>query len=158
MEGGSISMPFIAIDELIYFAVQFVSFFLLTFMGSILKEIYDTNSSPDHEFSAYKVFNGTIVGTIMCIIIHEYYLDSYNWKLMVAVGFLTGLIGSEIFVRFSNIKGVKTILEVILNRKLPDIEESAEAKENDAVSNKETTLVKQTPKVHIHLYKDENKK
>ena len=145
-------MQEIEINELLLFAVQFVSFFILSFMGAIIKEIYNTNSASDHDFSAYKVFTGTILATILSIVVQDYCLEEYGWKLMVAVSFLLGLCSSELFEKITSLNGIKRIIELFIGRKLPDIEEVDEDEKEQEYKH-----IKPVPKVHINIYHNDEK-
>lgn len=121
---------FVTLDGIQYL-VNFASYFIFSFMGSLLKEIYNTNNDSDHEFEPYRVVTSTIIATLVALAIKEYYketLDQY-WGIMGIISLILGFVGFELFYHISSIKALKKFIKSIKDDKeLPDEPEVEESK------------------------------
>ena len=100
------------VGDNVYCAIEFVSFFIFSFTGSLLKEIYNTNADNGHNFGAQNVLLSTIVATLCSVAFRNYFLiEQSSWGIMAFVSFVFGLIGFEIFVNLSSIDGIKKLVQ-----------------------------------------------
>lgn len=109
---------FLEIDNvLLKYAVQFISYFIFSFTGALLKEMHyaNTTKNRNYEFTAYKVVAGTLVGTFLSIAIQDYFEDSMisHWENMAFISFVLGLIGFELFTKLSSIAGIKSLVKEV---------------------------------------------
>ena len=95
----------------LFYFVEFVTFFIFSFIGSLLKEIYNTNSDVNHEFGAHRVISSTFVATLASMAFKAHYLDDPSWALMAFITFVFGLVGFEIFKNLSSIDGIKRMIK-----------------------------------------------
>jgi len=146
----------VSIDNIIQintinFMLEFASYFIFSFVGSLLKEIHNTNTNENHTFEAYRVVTSTIVASFLDIGIKIYYadmLDTY-WGLMAPISLVLGLIGFELFWYLSSITRLKKLLKFITSD-----EESSTKSTNDDDSNDENNK----PKNCINSLEDHKRK
>ena len=90
--------------------IEFIGCLIFSFMGSILKEIYNTNSIIGYEFEPHKVISSTIVASLSSAAFKIYVLDNPSWELMAFVTFTFGLLGFELFKDLSTVDGIKRLI------------------------------------------------
>ena len=106
----------ISLDTLQYL-VNFTSYFIFSFMGSILKEMYNTNTDTKHEFDPYRVITSTIIASLAALAVKEYFketLDQY-WGIMGIISLILGFVGFELFHHISSIKALNKFVTSIKN-------------------------------------------
>ena len=96
-----------------FYFIQYISYFIFSFIGSFLKEIYNTNNDYDYEFDPYKVISGSILSTFASVGFRHYYYEYVDWELMSIVSFLFGLIGYEIFTKLTSLEDIFSFIERI---------------------------------------------
>lgn len=137
----------IDLTEALSYAVQFLSFFVLSFAGAFITEIHNANTRDNYEFAAYKVVNGTITATLLSFAVREYYWDSTisHWAIMIFISFILGLIGYELFTHLSSIAGIKALIHTHneINEELDNSKD-----ENSNIEQKEIDIKK--IKIHKH--------
>lgn len=103
----------INLSDVLSYAVQFLSFFVLSFAGAFTTEIHNANTLDDYEFTAYKVVYGTIVASLISFAVHEYYLGTVisHWEIMILISFILGLIGYELFMHLSSLAGILSLFK-----------------------------------------------
>lgn len=116
--------------------VNFASYFIFSFVGSLLKEMYVTNSNRKYRFEPYKVVISTIVASLIAVAVKEYYteiLDQY-WGIMGIISLILGFIGFELFYYISSIRGIRKVIGIFYSK-----EESILDSVDEVLDNKETT-------------------
>ena len=96
----------------VYYIIEFIGFFIFSFTGSFVKELYLTNTSNgEHEFVPYRVIMSTLIASFGSLAFKGYFLNTpeHSWMIMIFVSFVFGLLGFEIFQRLSTIDGVKSL-------------------------------------------------
>lgn len=103
-----------AIDS-IQHVVNFASYFIFSFIGALLKEMYRTNNSRGYSFEPYKVVTGTIIAMLLSVAIKAYYAEFFDqyWGIMGIVCLCLGCVGFELFRYISTIKGIRSVIAVI---------------------------------------------
>ena len=93
-------------------AVQFISYFLFSFLGAFLKELHYANNKTDYEFAAYKVVYGTIVATFISVAFREYFIDDVysHWEIMAFVSLVFGMLGYELYGYLSTVDGFRNLI------------------------------------------------
>jgi uncharacterized protein YacL len=139
-----------AMIETIQKLVDFASYFIFSFIGSLLKEMYNTNSVKEYAFEPYKVIISTMVASLIALAVKEYYYDFLNqyWGIMGIISLVLGFIGFELFRYISSIKGIRKIVGIIYEKDedVLDRLDSAIESEDD---NKNTNTANSNYK-HIH--------
>lgn len=138
----------IDLTEALSYAVQFLSFFVLSFAGAFITEIHNANTRDKYEFAAYKVVNGTITATLLSFAVREYYWDSTisHWAIMIFISFILGLVGYELFTHLSSIAGIKALIHT-----QKEIRDDLNNTDEDDNSNNETKEV-DFNKIKIHKH------
>jgi hypothetical protein len=95
----------------LYIFVEFVGCLLFSFIGSILKEVYNCNTIYNYEFAPHRVISSTIAATLAAVFIKTHYFgEEYGWAL-ISFGFFTlGLLGFEIFKHLCSVEGIKHLI------------------------------------------------
>ena len=139
----------------ISFIIEFIGCLIFSFSGSILKEIYNTNSIRGYEFDPHKVISSTMVAALASSVCKIYVLENPTWETMAFVTFIFGLLGFEIFKNLSSINGIKRLIGDV--RHIINLIESGEKKSTDNDDRFDidnihrqytTTNLKPRPKVH----------
>jgi hypothetical protein len=96
----------------LYLFVQFVGCLLFAFIGSILKEIYNTNAIHGYAFGPHRVISSTIAASLSALFIKTHYFsEEYGWALIAFGSFILGLLGYEIFKNLCSIEGIYHLIE-----------------------------------------------
>lgn len=105
---------FITIDVLNYL-LDFVLYFIFSFIGSLLKEIHNTNTIKGYEFQAYHVVSSTIMASLITIVLDHYFSDMFDhyWGSLGLINFVIGLAGFDLFQRVSSVKGLISIFMIL---------------------------------------------
>ena len=141
--------------------IEFMGYLIFTFIGSLFKEIYNTNSKEEYEFKAHQVISSTIAASFTCVFARSMYLSEYDYGVMAFASFTLGLLGFEIFKNLSSIKGIQRLIAAIRNG---DPNEALEAEEDEHKHAKQSTdhsnlsmPPQLTPTIKIHIPKKKNK-
>ena len=141
-------------SELFLF-VEFIGCLLFAFIGSILKEIYNTNAVRGYVFGPHRVISSTIAASLTALLIKSHYFtDEYGWALIAFGSFTLGLLGYEIFKNLCTIEGIchlinkfKQLMGVIsgtatVTNITPDNEDTSkrEKREEPNISNSEVRI------------------
>lgn len=135
------------IIENLYYIIEFVSYFIFSFTGSLLKEMYNTNSTNEHEFSSYNVIASTIIATLFTMAFKEFYFGGeQEWAIMAFLSFVFGLIGFELFITLSSINGIRKFLSTT-------VEEAEPKTLGDTISDHQEKREQKriVPKPHVHI-------
>ena len=142
--------------------IEFMGYLIFTFIGSLFKEIYNTNSKEDYEFRPHQVISSTIAASFTCVFARSMYLSEYDFGVMAFASFTLGLLGFEIFKNLSSVKGIQRLLNIIKGGDASELDEddgedkeaktSRKPKENPR-SNISPQL---TPTIKIHIPKKKN--
>ena len=98
-------------SELFLF-VEFVGCLLFAFIGSILKEIYNTNAIHGYDFGPHRVISSTLAAALTALFIKSYYFgEEYGWALIAFGSFILGLLGYEIFKNMCSIEGIYHLID-----------------------------------------------
>ena len=137
--------------------IEFMGYLIFTFIGSLFKEIYNTNSKENYEFKAHQVISSTIAASFTCVFARSMYLSEYDYGVMAFASFTLGLLGFEIFKNLSSIKGIQRFIAAIRNG---NPTESLEAEEDEhKFANPSTdrsnpgVSPQLTPTIKIHIPK-----
>jgi hypothetical protein len=85
---------------------------LFAFIGSILKEIYNTNAIHGYAFGPHRVISSTIAASLSALFIKTHYFsEEYGWALIAFGSFILGLLGYEIFKNLCSIEGIYHLIE-----------------------------------------------
>lgn len=163
------------IGDNLFLLVEFIECLIFSFLGSLLKEIYNTNNIEGYEFEAYKVISSTIVGSLAVVAFKAYFLNDPDWTIMAFLTFTFGLLGFEIFKNLTSFEGIKHLINEISEiigsvKNLPIGSTSNISGEEKYLRTKKKIEALQgfhgkvkghppiTPKVHIHdaSTKDDN--
>lgn len=106
----------------LFYAIQYLSFFIFAFIGSLLKEMYNTNTDYDYNFDPYKVISGTFVSTFATVVFKHYYPKELDWELMIVITFVFGLLGYEIFTKLTSLEKIFDFIDRI--KSITDIKSS----------------------------------
>lgn len=101
------------IGDNLFLLVEFIECLIFSFLGSLLKEIYNTNNIEGYEFEAYKVISSTIVGSLAVVAFKAYFLNDPDWTIMAFLTFTFGLLGFEIFKNLTSFEGIKHLINEI---------------------------------------------
>jgi hypothetical protein len=141
--------------------IEFMGYLIFTFIGSLFKEIYNTNNKDDYEFRAHQVISSTIAASFTCVFARSMYLSEYGYGVMAFISFTLGLLGFEIFKNLSSVKGIKKLLDAIKKGDPTDILEEDDDAHNalkitkDKPRNKPSPQL--TPTIKIHVPRKKNK-
>ena len=95
----------------LYLFVEFVGCLLFSFIGSILKEVYNSNTVHNYDFAPHRVISSTIAASLTALLIKTHYFgEEYGWALIAFGSFTLGLLGFEIFKNLCSIEGIKTLI------------------------------------------------
>ena len=78
------------------------SYFLISMMGSFVKELYDSINS-EKKISFKRIFVSSILATFLVLSFRNY----LHSDVFIAVTFILGIIGWELFSRICTIDGLK---------------------------------------------------
>jgi hypothetical protein len=137
-EGGDIMQDYNAMIETIQKLVDFASYFIFSFIGSLLKEVYNTNSDREYAFEPYKVIISTMVASLLALAAKEYYSDflSQYWGIMGIISLVLGFIGFELFRYISSIRGIRKIVGIVYTKDDDMLEKVDEVIESDNIDKK----------------------
>ena len=93
-----------------YLVMEIIGYLIFTFIGSLLKEIFNTNSIDGYVFQAHRVISSTIAASTACGAIRSIYMQDYSYPVMAFLSFTLGLLGFEIFKNLCSIKGIKKLI------------------------------------------------
>lgn len=104
---------FITIDVLNYL-LDFVLYFIFSFIGSLLKEIHNTNTIKGYEFQSYHVISSTIIASLITIVLDHYFSDTFDhyWGSLGLINFVIGLAGFDLFQKVSSVRGLLSIFMI----------------------------------------------
>jgi hypothetical protein len=113
---------FITIDVLNYL-LDFVLYFIFSFIGSLLKEIHNTNTIKGYEFQSYHVISSTIIASLITIVLDHYFSDTFDhyWGSLGLINFVIGLAGFDLFERVSNVRGLISIIMLLRGTPTDDV-------------------------------------
>ena len=113
---------FITIDVLNYL-LDFVLYFIFSFIGSLLKEIHNTNTIKGYEFQAYHVVSSTIMASLITIVLDHYFSNQFDhyWGSLGLINFVIGLAGFDLFKRVSNVRGLISIIMLLRGTPTDDV-------------------------------------
>ena len=96
----------------LYLFVEFVGCLLFSFIGSMLKEIYNTNAVCNYNFAPHRVISSTIAAGLASVFIKTHFFnEEYGWALIAFGSFTLGLLGFEIFKNLCSIEGIYKLIE-----------------------------------------------
>jgi hypothetical protein len=90
--------------------MEIIGYLIFTFIGSLLKEIFNTNSVNGYRFQAHRVISSTIAASIASGAIRSIYMQDYSYPVMAFLSFTLGLLGFELFKNLCSIKGIKKLI------------------------------------------------
>jgi hypothetical protein len=127
-----------AMIEAIQKLVDFASYFIFSFIGSLLKEVYNTNSDREYAFEPYKVIISTMVASLLALAAKGYYNDflSQYWGIMGIISLILGFIGFELFRYVSSIRGIRKIIGILYSKDDDVLEKIDEAIEEPKATEK----------------------
>lgn len=132
----------------ISFVIEFIGCLIFSFSGSILKEIYNTNSIEGYNFDPHKVISSTMVAALASSVCKVYVLENPTWETMAFVTFTFGLLGFEIFKNLSSIEGIKKLIGDI--KHIISLIEHGEKKSNDRDDRIDNRKIVNTQQVFKH--------
>ena len=94
----------------LYFVMEIIGYLIFTFIGSLLKEIFNTNSVGGYMFQAHRVISSTIAASTVSVALRSMYLEDQSYAVMVFISFTLGLLGFEIFKNLCSIDGIKKLI------------------------------------------------
>lgn len=94
----------------LYFVMEIIGYLIFTFIGSLLKEIFNTNSVNGYGFQAHRVISSTIASTITSSALRSLYMQEYSYPVMALVSFTLGLLGFELFKNMCSVEGIKKLV------------------------------------------------
>lgn len=100
----------------LYIIIDFFGCLVFAFLGSLMKEVYNTNNIDGYKYAPYRVICSTIVGSIASSVFRTHYLTDVTYSENALVTFIFGLLGFEIFKDLTSIEGLKRLIN-----KLKDI-------------------------------------
>lgn len=96
-------------DKLHTFSIFFLdalTYFIIAMIGALVKDVYDVTVGSRIRFEIKKIFVGTMLSTFIIFAARGYMND--DW--IIAVTFILGVIGWELFSRVSTIDGMKNTI------------------------------------------------
>ena len=94
----------------LYIVMEIIGYLIFTFIGSLLKEIFNTNSVEGYVFQAHRVISSTIAATITTSAISSLYMQEYSYPVIALMSFTLGLLGFELFKNLCSVKGIKQLI------------------------------------------------
>ena len=90
--------------------IDFLGCLIFSFLGSLFKEIYNTNNIKKYEFAPYKVICSTVVGSIASSVFRAHYFSDATYAENALITFIFGLLGFEIFKDLTSVEGIKRLI------------------------------------------------
>jgi hypothetical protein len=149
--------------------IEFMGYLIFTFIGSLLKEIYNTNNAEDdYEFKPDKVISSAIAASFTCLLLRSKFLAEYDYAVMSFVSFTLGLLGFEIFKHLCSIRTLKAILNGFngIDKVLTEEEKEKKKKKDKTLhhdNNDEDDILNHNqlpnvfPTIHIHIPHEDDK-
>lgn len=125
----------------IYYIIEITGYFLFALIGSCSKEIYlfKVKRESTHIDRMWRILLGTIVATFMGLAFKDWVLgEQATWKIMSFVCYLFGILGFDLFGKFSSIEGIKELAK--------DIHEIYENITHQSKPEEDTSKQKDKPK------------
>jgi hypothetical protein len=113
--------------DTIQYLVKFASYTLISFIGSLIREIHWTNTDSDHDFTPLNVIASTITASTIALLVSQLYSDFIDqyWGIMGIISLFFGFVGYEAFKYLSSL--VKLVKLIIFREvSVEDIEESSD--------------------------------
>lgn len=98
------------IGDNLFLLVEFIECLIFSFVGSLMKEIYNTNNIEKYEFEAYRVISSTIAASLATVAFKTYFLNDPDWTIIAFLTFTFGLLGFEIFKHLTSFEGIKRLI------------------------------------------------
>ena len=98
-----------------FYFIQYISFFIFSFIGALLREIYNTNIDLDYEFNPHKVISATFVSTFATITVRRFYPEFMDLEITITISFVIGLIGYELFTKLTSLEDIIEFIYRIKN-------------------------------------------
>jgi len=89
--------------------LDWMTYFLIAMIGAFVKDLYDTITGERERIEIKRIFVSTILSTFLIFAARSY----LNTDLIIAITFILGVIGWELFSRICTIEGLrKTIISI----------------------------------------------
>lgn len=114
------------------FFLDGATYFLIAMIGAFVKDIYDTVSRTRPKIEIRRIFVSTTLSTFLIFAARDY----LNEDLEIAITFILGVIGWELFSRICTINGLKKTLLSLKNLHTILIKDSTHKSEEDSENEK----------------------
>jgi len=114
------------------FFLDGATYFLIAMIGAFVKDIYDTVSGTRPKIEIRRIFVSTTLSTFLIFAARGYLNDD----LEIAITFILGVIGWELFSRICTINGLKKTLLGLKNLHTTLTKDSAHKSKDDSEDEK----------------------
>jgi len=103
----------VSLDDIILF----VYIYLFCFLGAFSKDMLDTFLEKISKVLIFKVLISALAVAILSYGASEYLLDKLSFKPFTALCYILGIVSFEVFVKYSNIKNISSLIKEIYSIK-----------------------------------------
>ena len=136
-------------NEIIQLDIEILSILViivLSFVGSIAKD-YILLFKYNQRIKFGRIILSTITSSIFCYCLEPIAVNYLGFRGLVALSFLSGLVGFEVLTKISTIKGVSSLIKLIFFSNSTDIRDYTDVIGRDDEGKKEKVII---------IYKDKD--
>lgn len=136
-------------NEIIQLDIEILSILViivLSFVGSIAKD-YILLFKYNQRIKFGRIILSTITSSIFCYCLEPIAVNYLGFRGLVALSFLSGLVGFEVLTKISTIRGVSSLIKLIFFSNSTDIRDYTDVIGKDDEGKKEKVII---------IYKDKD--
>lgn len=104
----------IAMEVLVEIAIQFLIFFVIGCIGAFLKDAYDSITAKHDKMRLLETLIGGFSAAFISLAIEDIWLKELSLRLLFLATFIIGIVGFELFGKFSTLAGLRKTADEII--------------------------------------------